>query len=110
PAQLESADPATVAVALADSFAFVDARAPGEIAVRLIDPDVALDGSPPAGTILEVSCDDRQFIVTTVKEELHQLGQRVARLVHPVFGSERTPEGRLAAVLPAREAAHRDSF
>ncbi len=110
PAQLASAEPDTVARALADSFAFVDSRAPDEIAVRLIDPDVALDGGPATGTILEVSCDDRQFIVSTVKEELHQLGQRVARLLHPVIGSERTADGRLAAVLPARAAVHRDSF
>ena len=109
-AQLESVDPDTVARALADSFEFVDGRDPNEIAVRLIDPEVALDGTPPTGTILEVSCDDRQFIVSTVKEELHQLGQRVARMLHPVFGSERTADGRLAAILPARDAAHRDSF
>jgi len=110
PAQLESADPEAVAAAVAGAFDFVDSRAPGEVEVRLVDPEVALDGSPPAGTILEVSCEDRQFIVTTVKEELHQLGQRVARLMHPVFGSERTAEGRLAAVLPARDAIHRDSL
>jgi glutamate dehydrogenase len=98
------------AAALADSFAFVDARAPGDVRIRVIDPAVALDGGCPAGTVVEVSCEDRQFIVTTVTEELHRLGYKVVRDLHPVFGGERGDDGRLTAVVAARPAAHRESF
>ncbi|MGH9278805.1 MAG: hypothetical protein ACRD12_11975, partial [Acidimicrobiales bacterium] len=108
--QLDLADPAGTAAALADAFAFVDGRAPGEIRVRLIDPAVTLDGSRPSGTVVEVSCEDRPFIVASVKDELHRLGQRVARIFHPVFGAERDASGRVTTVLPARAAARRESF
>ncbi|HTJ76307.1 MAG TPA: NAD-glutamate dehydrogenase domain-containing protein [Acidimicrobiales bacterium] len=109
-AQLGGADPAAVAGAVAGSFAFVDGRAPGEIKVRVVDPEVALDGARPAGTVIEVSCDDRPFIVTTVIGELQRLGHKVVRALHPVYGSERDETGRLAAILPARPAVHRESF
>src|SRR5205085_10636984 len=87
--ELEGADPVSTAVALVDAFDFVDDRAPGDIRVRLVDPRVTVDGWHSAGTVLQASCEDRQFIVTTVKEELHRLGHKVTRILHPVFGSER---------------------
>ncbi|HEX2119858.1 MAG TPA: NAD-glutamate dehydrogenase domain-containing protein [Acidimicrobiales bacterium] len=109
-AQLQAADPAATAGAVAASFEFVDSRPPGDVRVRVYDPEVALDGGRPAGSVVEVSCQDRQFIVTTVTEELRRLGHRVVRDVHPVFGCRRGPDGRIEAVLPAREAAWRESF
>ena len=108
--ELEDADPVSTAVALVDAFDFVDGRPPGDIRVRLVDPRVTVDGWHSTGTVVQVSCDDRQFIVTTVKEELHRLGHKVTRILHPVFGSERAADGRLAAILPARDAEHRESF
>jgi glutamate dehydrogenase len=108
--QLTAADPACVAAALADVFGFVDRRAADDIAIRVVDPPVTLAGTPPAGSVLEVSCEDRQFIVTTVREELHRLGVRVGRMLHPVYGCERGPDGRLTAIVPARTAARRESF
>jgi glutamate dehydrogenase len=109
-AQLRAADPASVAAALADAFAFVDRRRPGYISVRLTDPDVVVDGSRPTGTVVEVACEDRRFIVSTVAEELHRLGYTVVRSLHPVFGCERGAEGPLAAIIPARTAEHKESF
>lgn len=110
PARLASADAARVASAVAAVFSFVDGRQPDRIGVRLVQPDVTLDGWCPAGTVVEVSCEDRQFIVTTVKEELHRLGHRIVREIHPVYGAERDESGRLATVLPARGADHRESL
>ena len=110
PAQLAEADPVAVAAAVADSFAFVDARAPDRIGVRLVEPELALDGARPTGTVVEVSCEDRPFIVTTVMGELQRLGHPVVRDLHPIYGSERDAAGRLVAVLPARPAVHRESF
>ncbi|MEA2900722.1 MAG: glutamate dehydrogenase [Actinomycetota bacterium] len=107
---LEDADPVSTGVALVDAFDFVDGREPGGIRVRLVDPRVSVDGWHSVGTVVQVSSDDRQFIVTTVKEELHRLGHKVTRLLHPVFGSERAADGRLTAILPARDAEHREAF
>jgi glutamate dehydrogenase len=109
-AQLAAADPDATAAAVADSFAFVDSRQPEEISVRIFDPDVALDGGRPAGSVVEVSCQDRPFIVTSVTEELRRLGYKAVRETHPVFGCERGDDGRLRAILPARPAAWRESF
>ncbi|MDQ6725095.1 MAG: NAD-glutamate dehydrogenase [Actinomycetota bacterium] len=107
---LDAADPLSVAASLADVFAFVDARAPDAIAVRVVEPPVALDGWPATGSVVEVGCEDRQFIVTTVTGRLHRLGHRVVRDIHPVYGCERATDGRLTAILPARPAARRESF
>jgi glutamate dehydrogenase len=108
--QLAAADPAPTGAALADAFAFVDGRHPDEIGVRVADPEAAPDGVRPEGSVLEVSCEDRQFIVTSVHEELHRLGLPVVRTLHPVMGCERGADGRLAAVVPVRTAARRESF
>jgi glutamate dehydrogenase len=110
PAQLAAADPAATAEALGDSFAFVAARSPQAVGVRICDPPVAVDGGRPTGTVVEVSSEDRQFILTTVTEELRRLGYRVVREVHPVFGCERDGDGGLTAIVPARSAARRESF
>ena len=109
-AQLAVADPAATADAVVDSFEFVDTRVPHGVRVRVYDPEVALDGGRPVGSVIEVSCEDRQFIVSSVTEELRRLGHKVVRELHPVFGCERDAQGRLAAVLPARPAAWRESF
>jgi len=110
PELLEMADPASTAAALADAFAFVDERRPGETGVRTLDPDVTLDGRSPEGTVVDVTCEDRQFIVSSVREELHRLGHDAVRSLHPVLGCERGPDGRLVAVLPVRGAARQESF
>jgi len=110
PAQLAEADHDALAAAVADSFTFVDTRAPASIRVRVYDPEVALDGGRPAGSVVEVSCEDRQFIVSSVTEELKKLGHKVVRELHPVFGCERDAAGRVVAILPARPAARRESF
>ncbi len=107
---LENADTLATAAALADAFAFVDNLRPGEIGVRVVDPDVTLDGRVPTGTVVDVISEDRQFIVASVKEELHRLGHDVVRNLHPVLGCERGPDGRLTAVHAVRGAAHRESF
>ena len=109
-AQLRSADPAATAAALVEAFSFVDRRRPGEVSVRARDADVVLDGSHAVGTVVEVACDDRRFIVSTVTEELHRLRYGVVRVLHPVLGCERGPDGALVAIVPARAAGQKESF
>ncbi|MGI8809163.1 MAG: NAD-glutamate dehydrogenase domain-containing protein [Acidimicrobiales bacterium] len=110
PAQLALADPVATAAAVGDSFRFVDTRAPQDVRVRVYDPEVGLDGGRPVGSVVEVTCQDRQFIVSSVTEELRRLGHKVVRELHPVFGCERDDDGRVAAIVPARPAQWRESF
>ncbi len=108
--QLAVGDAEAIAAAVADSFRFVDTREPDEVSIRVLDPVIALDGGRPAGSVVQVSCQDRPFIVSSVTEELRRLGHRVVRELHPVYGCERDGAGRLVRVLPARPAAWRESF
>ncbi len=109
-AQLRSADPVITAAALAEAFGFVDHRRAGEVSVRARDADVVLDGSHAVGTVVELACEDRRFIVSTVTLELHRLGYGVVRTLHPVLGRERGPDGAPVAIEPARTADHKESF
>jgi len=95
-----------------DAFAFVDARRPGEIAARLLDPDVpALDGGRPVGTVIQLACDDRDFIVTSITEELHRAGVRPVRVLAASFGCIRSEAtGRVEEIGPARGAEHSEGF
>jgi glutamate dehydrogenase len=101
-----------VVAAYLDAFAFVDARKPGEIAARLLDAEVpALDGGRPVGTVIQLACDDRDFIVTSLTEELHRAGVRPVRVLAASFGCTRSAEtGRVEEIGPARGADHAEGF
>jgi glutamate dehydrogenase len=102
---------AALAAALVDAFAFVDIRRPGEIAIRVLPPDaVVLDGDRAPGTVIEVACEDRDFIITSLTEELHRLGHRVTRMLRVSFGRARDEHGHLLWLGPARGAAEAESF
>lgn len=119
----------TLVAELADA---VHRRASAEAARSLIDqPDAAvdwlahavevLDGCEPGqlalhvrhrddATVVEIVAADSPFLVSTVLEELHRLGEQVATLLHPVLGVERDEHGRLVALRRARDAPSRESF
>ena len=66
------------------------------------------DQSP--GNAHRLACDDRDFIVTSLNEELHRLGHRPTRLVRASSGRHRDPEGHLVEVGPARGADEGEAF
>ncbi|MEJ7582929.1 MAG: hypothetical protein WKF43_02355 [Acidimicrobiales bacterium] len=91
------------AAALLDAFAFVDTRPEGTVVARVVGSGrVALDGDRPRGTVIELCCDDRDFLATSLAAELHRLGHRVSRMVRVTFGRTRDGDGRLLTVGPAR--------
>src|SRR5204863_1439165 len=92
-------------------FAFADGRGNRPIAVRLFDPAQASSRTEGigAGTVIETNTDDSPFLVDSVAEELAARSLEVRRLLHPVIGTVRDQEGRIARVLPARDADHRES-
>jgi glutamate dehydrogenase len=90
------------------AFELADARQ-GEVAVRAFDPTLSEHGYQALGSVLETNTPDSPFLFDSVTEELQARGLRVRRVVHPVIGMERGPEGRIARVLPVREAPSPES-
>ncbi len=88
--ELETAE---LAAHVAGLFAFMNERAPGELAVRAYNPATETDGWHSAGSVVEVSVEDSPFLVDTVSTEMHVHGLQVRAVVHPVMGVERS-EGR----------------
>ena len=89
-------------------FEFSSARGRAPVAVRAFNPTRGRDGYEPLGSVLETNSDDWPFLVDSVSAALDARGERVARLVHPIFGVTRE-DGRIVTVSHARNAIHRES-
>ncbi len=107
--ELLAGDVEDLAGQVSSAFSFVDSRGTEPIAVRAFDPVAGRNGYETTGTVLETSTDDTPFLVDSVSDELAARSLPVRRLLHPVIGTMRDERGRLERVLPAREAAHRES-
>jgi glutamate dehydrogenase len=92
------------------AFGFADGRGTQASAVRVFTADPGEHGYRSSGSVVEVTTDDSPFLVDSVSEELTARGLTIVRLLHPVIGTVRDEDGRLARVLSGREADHRESF
>jgi glutamate dehydrogenase len=101
--------PAELAAQVSRLFAFMNERAPGELAVRAYNPSIETDGWHASGSVVEASVEDSPFLVDTVTTEMHVHGLQVRAVVHPVVGVERSKDGRIEAITPARGAPRRES-
>ena len=80
-------------------------RAPGEIKVRVYNPDADQDGWQSPHTVVEVITDDKPFLVDSVTMELARAGYGLDLVIHPVIRVRRDDEGRvLEVVAPEAEA------
>jgi len=93
-----------------DVFAFADGAGADARAVRVFNAETEGNGYRSAGTVVEIVAPDSPFLVDSVRAEIQAHGYRVANVVHPVIGTRRDEEGRLLAVLPARDAPSRESL
>jgi glutamate dehydrogenase len=107
---VRSADAHATARRIKEAFETIDARTPGDVDIRLRVPPTGLDGRPQHTTVVEVASEDRPFLLSTVVDELERTGHRVTRSLHPIVGVERGDDGRIARILPARTADHRESL
>ncbi len=110
PDDLRIADPAAAARRLRDGFDTVDQRGPGEVRISVLRPPTTLDGRRPGPTVVEVACEDRPFLLSTLTDELERTGHRVVRSLHPIVGVERGADGRLTGIVAARTADQRESL
>jgi len=107
----EAADlpPAELAARVLGAFHLVDGRGEARVAVRAFDPELERDGYTAPGAVLEVNTEDSPFLYDSVAGELAARGLAIRRAVHPVIGTRRDPQGRLAAVEDPRRAERRES-
>ena len=94
---------------IVSAFEFASARGPEEIAVRAFNPRRDRDGYETAGSVLETNTRDLPFLVDSVTGELGAWSVGIARVLHPIIGTERDEEGRIVHVVSAREALSRES-
>jgi glutamate dehydrogenase len=109
PEELGERSPQELLAVVLGAFELADARSEDDVAVRVFDPSPAVDGYETPGTVVQVSTADSPFLFDSVSEELRASGLDVRRVIHPVIGIERGPDGRIARVLHVRETETRES-
>jgi len=92
------------------AFELADTRREDEFAVKVFEPTHGEDGYEALGTVVEVSAADSPFLYDSVTEELEAWGLSVRRVIHPVIGVERGPDGRIERILHVRETEVRECF
>ncbi|MEX2548926.1 MAG: NAD-glutamate dehydrogenase domain-containing protein [Nitriliruptoraceae bacterium] len=105
PDHLLSRPPDEVAERLVAAFDGLDRRRPGELVVELRRRDDVVG----MGTAVVIS-EDRPFLLSSVIAELGAAGLTVRGSFHPIVGVERSEDGRITAITPARPAHARASI
>src|SRR3954465_15092252 len=91
------------------AFEFPSARGAGPIAVRAFTPTLEEHGYETPGSVVETNTEDWPFLVDSVSAALRSRGLGIQRLLHPILGVERGPDGAISGVLHPREATRRES-
>jgi glutamate dehydrogenase len=84
---------------LLGAFELAASRNGAPMAVRAINPTSAEHGYRTAGSVLETNTADLPFLVDSVTAELQARGLGIVRVLHPIVGTERGPDGGIARVL-----------
>ncbi|HJY32100.1 MAG TPA: NAD-glutamate dehydrogenase domain-containing protein, partial [Actinomycetota bacterium] len=95
---------------IAGAFELADTRREDAFAIRVFEPNPSEDGYEALGTVVEVSAADSPFLYDSVTEELEAWGLGVRRVIHPVIGVERGPDGRIERILHVRKTEDRESL
>ncbi|HTZ36127.1 MAG TPA: NAD-glutamate dehydrogenase [Stellaceae bacterium] len=70
-------------------------RQPGEVLVRVYNPEPARDGWESPHTIVEVVNDDMPFLVDSVTAAINEAGAVVHLVIHPILAAARDAGGSL---------------
>jgi glutamate dehydrogenase len=84
---------------LLGAFELAASRDGAPIAVRAFNPTRAEHGYQPAGSVVETNTEDLPFLVDSVSAELQSRGLTIVRVLHPIVGTERGPDGGIARIL-----------
>ena len=109
--QLNRETPAMFASMVVSQLEFMRQRKPGELLIRVFNPENERDGWESRQTIIELANDDMPFLVDTVSMVMQELNLGVHLIVHPVFNIERDAKGRLKAFQSkANKRSEKESF
>ena len=92
------------------AFGLAARRGSAPVIVRAFNPTLAQDGYEPPGSVLEASAEDMPFLVDSISCELLARGVGIHRVLYPILGTERAPDGGILRVLHPREAPLRESM
>jgi glutamate dehydrogenase len=81
------------------AFELAASRDGAPMAVRAFNPTRAEHGYEPGGSVLETNTADLPFLVDSVSAELQARGLGIVRVLHPILGTERSPDGGIARIL-----------
>ena len=102
-------DESALAAHIAGIFQFANDRGLSPIRVRAFNPEPETHGYRSQGTVVEVTTNDRPFLIDSIIAEIQAHDVRVQHVTHPVIGTVRDDGGRLVEVSAARGAATRES-
>ena len=80
-------------------------RAPGEIKVRVYNPELEQHGWQVPHTVVEIVSDDMPFLVDSVTMELARAGYALDLVIHPVIRLRRDGDGNVIDVVAPEEVA-----
>jgi len=84
-----------------DMASWVQVRAPDEIKVRVFNPTRAQHGyALEHRTVMQTCAADQPFVLDSLRLLLSKLDLSALRVVHPIFGADRSPEGALLTLDP----------
>ncbi len=97
-AELDAVDPAEHAALARDFYQFSRQRMPGEVKLRIFNPDAERHGWSSTHSVIEIINDDMPFLVDSVVLALSELGLSAHLIIHPVMRMRRDPGGHLLEV------------
>lgn len=90
---------------------FASRRQHNECLVRIYNPVGQQHGWDSGHTIVEITTDDKPFLVRTVALVMTHLGYSISQLIHPIFSVVRKKNGSLdGLVAPDATGASQESF
>jgi glutamate dehydrogenase len=92
------------------AFELACARDGAPVAVRAFNPSPGADGYQTAGSVIETNTEDLPFLVDSVTAELRARGLGIRRVRHPIVGTERGADGRIARILHPSEGIASESI
>ncbi len=109
-AELVEEQPAYLAAMARGMHQFARQRLPGEISIRVYNPELDRDGWQCAHSVIEVINDDMPFLVDSVVLALSELGLAAHLIIHPVLRVRRDQGGHWLALCDAESEARGESL
>ena len=76
----------------------MEQRRPGQVNLRLFNPDQERDGWSSSHTAVEIVNDDMPFLLDSVAMKLSALGIGIHQLIHPILAVDRDADGHLVTL------------